>query len=82
LQTGAGGISPTTGVPPNEQPASDAARLLEAREVAALLGVNERWVREHTRRGEIPHVRLGRYVRYRRESIMAWIEEVETHGLR
>jgi excisionase family DNA binding protein len=57
-------------------------RLLEAWEVAAWLGVKEGWVRERTRRGEIRHVRLGRYVRYRRESIMAWIEETETHGLR
>ena len=57
-------------------------QLLEASEVADLLGVKEGWVREHTRRGELPHVPLGRYVRYRRESIMAWIEEAERHGLR
>ena len=39
-------------------------RLLEAKEVAELLSVPETWVREHTRSGAIPHVPLGRYVRY------------------
>lgn len=54
-------------------------RLLEAAEVADLLAVPVRWVREHTRSGLIPHVRLGRYVRYRREAVVGWIAEQE-HG--
>lgn len=54
-------------------------RLLEATEVADLLAVPVRWVREHTRSGRIPHVRLGRYVRYRREAVVAWIADQE-HG--
>jgi excisionase family DNA binding protein len=48
-------------------------RLLTAGEVAELLQVKESWVREHTRLGEIPHVRLGRYVRYRRSEVLAWL---------
>lgn len=55
-------------------------RLLSAEEVAAMLSVPERWVREHTRGGLIPCVRLGRYVRYRREAVVAWIEEQEEGG--
>jgi excisionase family DNA binding protein len=55
-------------------------RLLTAGEVAELLSVTERWVREHTRSGLVPSVRLGRYVRYRRESVLAWIEEQEQGG--
>jgi excisionase family DNA binding protein len=55
-------------------------RLLEAKEVADLLGVPERWVREHTRSGTIPHVPLGRYVRYDRGDVLAWVESLKTGG--
>lgn len=57
-----------------------ADRLLDAREVAELLNVPTRWVREHTRSGLLPHVRLGRYVRYRREAVLAWLDEQEQGG--
>ena len=49
-------------------------RLLTASEVAELLAVPESWVREHTRHGSMPRVQLGRYVRYRREAVLAWID--------
>lgn len=49
-------------------------RLLTAAEVAELLAVPESWVREHTRSGTLPRVQLGRYVRYRRDAILAWAE--------
>ena len=41
-------------------------RLLTAKEVAELLAVPESWVREATREGRIPHLKLGRYRRYQR----------------
>ncbi len=50
-------------------------RLLTAKEVAALLAVMESWVREATRDGRLPHLRLGRYRRYRWSEIEAWLEE-------
>lgn len=56
-------------------PAAD--RLLNATEAAALLSVPESWVREQTRRGRFPHIRLGRYVRYRRDAVLVWIEAQE-----
>jgi excisionase family DNA binding protein len=55
-------------------------RLLTANEVATLLSVSVRWVREHTRNGLIPHVPLGRYRRYRRASVLAWVVEQESGG--
>lgn len=55
-------------------------RLLDAREVAELLGVPERWVRSHTRSGDLPCVPLGRYRRYRREAVEAWIAEREVRS--
>ena len=52
--------------------------LLTADEVAGLLGVPTSWVYEQSRAGRIPTVTLGRYRRYRREAIEAWIEEIES----
>lgn len=52
-------------------------RLLTAAEVAELLAVPERWVRDHAREGDVPSVRLGRYVRFRREAVVEWVEESE-----
>jgi excisionase family DNA binding protein len=51
--------------------------LLTAEQVARVLGVPRSWVYEQSRAGRIPTVRLGRYRRYRREAIEAWLEELE-----
>ena len=56
-------------------PKSSPDRLLVADEAAALLALPVSWVREATRQGELPHVRLGRYRRYVRSDLEAWIEE-------
>jgi excisionase family DNA binding protein len=50
-------------------------RLLTAKQVADLLAVPESWVREATREGRIPHLRLGRYRRYQPAAIDAWLAE-------
>ncbi len=52
-------------------------RLLTADEVAALLRVTPAWVYAETREHRIPHLRLGRYVRFRQSALLAWMEEVE-----
>ena len=52
-------------------------RLLEAREVAQILSVKESWVRAETRAGRIPHVPLGRYIRYREHTVRRFIDERE-----
>lgn len=48
-------------------------RLLTAAEVAALLSVPVSWVREATRANHLPHLKLGRYRRYQRTAISAWL---------
>lgn len=55
--------------------------LLTADEVAGLLRVTTGWVYAEARAGRIPHVRLGRYVRYRRSAIEAWVERLETASM-
>jgi excisionase family DNA binding protein len=49
--------------------------LLTAPQVAELLNVPESWVREATRDGRLPHLRLGRYRRYQASAITAWLNQ-------
>lgn len=49
------------------------AALLTADELAAVLRVRKSWVYAATRSNAIPHVRLGRYVRFRADAIEAWL---------
>ena len=55
-------------------------RLLDAREVAEWLGVPVSWVRESTRSGAMPCVRLGRYVRFERAVVECWLQECRQPG--
>jgi excisionase family DNA binding protein len=59
----------------------ETTRLLDAVEIAGLLGVKPRWVKEAARAGKVPHVRLGRYRRFRADAVRAWVEEQEQGGL-
>ena len=55
-------------------------RLLDAGQVAELLGVPKSWVLESARSGAIPCVRLGRYVRFDVADVEAWIESCKQPG--
>jgi excisionase family DNA binding protein len=55
-------------------------RLVDAAAIADLLGVPTSWVREQTRAGAIPHVRLGRYVRFDEDAVRAWVAECSRPG--
>jgi excisionase family DNA binding protein len=52
-------------------------RVLVAAEVAELLKVPVPRVYELARQGQIPHVRIGRQVRFRQEAVEAWITALE-----
>ncbi len=52
-------------------------RLLTAEETAERLGVTTQWVWAQARAGRIPHVRLGRYRRFRESAIEAWVCALE-----
>ena len=54
--------------------------LLDAHEVADWLGVPVSWVRESTRSGAMPCVQLGRYRRYDRADVQAWLENCKQPG--
>jgi excisionase family DNA binding protein len=48
------------------------SRLIDAREAAALLNVPDTWILAEARASRIPHVRLGRYVRFDSAVLRAW----------
>jgi excisionase family DNA binding protein len=52
-------------------------KLLTAEEVAAMLRMTPAWIYAQTRKDALPHLRLGRYVRYRRSAITAWLATIE-----
>jgi hypothetical protein len=66
-------LSQSIAVPGND-------RLMNARQVAAKLGVSERWVRDHTTRRSprIRGLKLGSMVRYRWVDVEAFLAELDT----
>jgi excisionase family DNA binding protein len=49
--------------------------LVNAAAAAELLDVPKSWVLAEARAGRIPHVRLGRYVRFEPDDLRAWWRE-------
>ncbi|MHB0976160.1 MAG: helix-turn-helix domain-containing protein [Candidatus Aquicultorales bacterium] len=50
-------------------------QLLTVEEIAKLLCVPESWVYGRTAREEIPHVHVGRYVRFFERQVLDWLNE-------
>jgi excisionase family DNA binding protein len=48
--------------------------LLDSGQAAAILNVPRSWIAAEARAGRIPHVRLGRYVRFNRDELIAWCD--------
>src|SRR3972149_10039491 len=48
--------------------------LLTPEEVARHFQVNRQWVYERTCRNEIPHIKVGKYLRFQRQEIERWTE--------
>jgi excisionase family DNA binding protein len=82
LERTGGGPMASEPLSPAEHPLPGGAPLLTAAEVGALLGVPASWVYEQSRLGRIPTVTLGRYKRYRRTAIEAWLTELEAPARR
>jgi excisionase family DNA binding protein len=56
---------------------SRANPLVAADEAAKLLGVPPRWMMEQARAGKVPHHKLGRYVRFDLDELIAWLDEMK-----
>jgi excisionase family DNA binding protein len=50
-------------------------QLLDAAQAGELLNVPKSWVLAQARLDRIPHVRLGRYVRFQADELEAWSRE-------
>jgi excisionase family DNA binding protein len=46
--------------------------LLDAEQAGRLLNVPASWMLAQARAGRVPHVRLGHYVRFNRDELLAW----------
>ena len=49
--------------------------LLTPEQAAALLAVRKSWVYEAAREGRIPHLHVGRHLRFTRAALAAWVHE-------
>ncbi len=50
-----------------------ADELLTLDEAATLLKVPKSWIYERTRKGAIPHLKLGKYLRFPRAALLQWV---------
>jgi excisionase family DNA binding protein len=48
--------------------------LMLVNDVAQMLGMNPRQVYYHCRNGNLPHIKLGRQVRFSRNQIERWLD--------
>lgn len=55
-------------------------KLLTVQEISDLLGVKPSTVRKWVHLGFIPHVKLGRAVRFERKGIEEWVSEQTREG--
>jgi len=51
--------------------------LIDATDVAKMLGMTKDWVYAEARADRIPHIKLGRCTRFREEAVEDWIRESE-----
>ena len=53
---------------------------LTVQEAAELLRVPVSWLYERTRTNSVPHVKLGKYLRFDRDELYTWLEELKRDG--
>jgi excisionase family DNA binding protein len=82
-------VSPTRQSGPHERyrrrfaavvPRETGVTWLTVKEAAHLLRVPVSWLYERTRTNSIPHVKLGKYLRFDRDELTAWVDELKRDG--
>lgn len=53
---------------------------LTVQEAADLLRVPVSWLYERTRTNSVPHVKLGKYLRFDRDELAAWVSDLKREG--
>ena len=64
---------PKAGITMADQQNTKPVRLLKPSEAALFLAVSERTVKRLTARGELPHMRVGRSMRFVMEDLLAYV---------
>jgi excisionase family DNA binding protein len=54
--------------------------LLTIEEAADLLRVKVSWLYERTRTNEIPHIKLGKYLRFDQGELLTWMRQFKRDG--
>jgi excisionase family DNA binding protein len=67
-------MSATDVVPSLDEP------LLDVDQAAELLNVKVSWIRDATRTGKLPCLKVGRHVRYTRSMLEAWLADQRDGG--
>jgi excisionase family DNA binding protein len=67
-------MSATDVVPSLDEP------LLDVDQAAELLNVKVSWIRDATRTGKLPCLKVGRHVRYTRSMLEAWLADQRDDG--
>ena len=67
---------------PSSPTVNEKRLLLTSRQAAEALQISERKLWSMKASGEIPHIRLGRSVRYPVSDLQRWIDERKTGGVR
>jgi excisionase family DNA binding protein len=73
---------PTTSAPPPFGPLDDPDRPLNFREGCAFLGIGRRLGWSMCNDGTLPHLRVGKLIRFRRSALVAWTETQERKAAR
>lgn len=53
----------------------DYRRLLDVNEVAVMLGVSDQMVYKMAKQGDLPHVRIGKRIKFRWEDVVKYIKD-------
>ena len=55
-------------------------KLLTPQEIAEVLGVQPSTIYQWTHQGYIPHVKIGKFVRFRENDVAIWVENKIING--
>lgn len=55
-------------------------KLLRPEDVAEMLGVKKSTVYQWSHRGYIPHIKLGKLLRFDEEAVIEWLEKKSSQG--
>ena len=55
-------------------------RLLKAKEIAAIIGVQPSTIYQWTHQRFIPHVKIGKLVRFNADDVTDWLSKMKTRG--